>query len=123
MCNLVTGSESYTGMLCAVNTPHWGGRGREQEREKGQSHWAERGWSLHALRNTHAHTPAAAAAGRYVAAAPTGRDFYRGSGTNAGLAAVLGCSKAGSHLILSGGGVTPGDVWSVGGEFPDSGKE
>lgn len=48
--------------------------------------------------------------------------FYRGSGTSAGLAA-LGSSKAGSLLILSGGGVTPGDVWSVGGEFPDSGKE
>lgn len=102
-------------MLCAVNTPHWGGRGREQEREKGQSHWAERGWSLNALRNPRTN------GSRRTHAAPTGRDFYRGSGTNVGLA-VLGCSKAGSLLSLSGGAVTLGDIGVSGVSFQTPAK-
>lgn len=98
--------------------------GESRREKRGQSHWAEA--DPHTHTHTRSHTVSQLSdnstgvhAGRYVAVAPTSRDSGRGSWTNCGLTGV-GCFKGKKPLILSGGGVTLGDVWSVGGEFSDS---
>lgn len=107
-------------MLCAVNTREGEG---ESKREKRGRASGQRLVHTHTHSHTHTHNGSRRTrAGQYVAAAPTCQDFHRASGTNRGLTG-LGCFKGGSLLILSGGGVTLGDVWSVSGEFPDASVE
>lgn len=101
------------------STHHTGEGEGESRREKRGRATGQRETGPLTHSETHSHTRTYGS--RRTHAAPTGRDFYRGSGTNVGLA-VLGCSKVGSLLSLSGGAVTLGDVGVSGVSFQTPAK-